>query len=120
MSCRSVAESLVENPPVEGLPATACDLHRIAIAASAFNEVISNIKAYERANAGNNLNAYGQPLREFAVGDRVTFYLPPSQAEAEKMGKNPKHMLQYQGPVIITEALSNNNTSFAIKFNNHT
>ena len=120
MSCRSVAESLVENPPAEGLPATACDLRSIAIAASAFNEVISNIKAYERANAANNLNAYGRPLREFAVGDRVTFYLPPSQAEAEKMGKNPKHMLQYQGPGIITEALSNNNTSFAIKCNNRT
>ena len=101
MSCRSVAESLVENPPAEGLPATACDLRSIAIAASAFNEVISNIKAYERANAANNLNAYGQPLREFAVGDRVTFYLPPSQAEAEKMGKNPKQCSNTRGLALL-------------------
>ena len=36
------------------------------------------------------------------------------------MGKNPKHMLQYQGPGVITESLSNNNTSFAIKYNNRT
>ena len=87
---------------------------------NAFNEIISNIKAVERARTANKLNSYGQPISEFAVGDRVTFYLPPSQREAEKMGKNPKHMLQYQGPVIITEALSNGNTSFAISYNNRT
>ena len=120
MPCRSVVESLLQEPPAEGLPASAEDLRTIAIAASAFNEIISNIKATERANAANKLNAYGQPLSEFSIGDRVTFYLPPSQQEAEKMGKNPKHMLQYQGPGVITESLSNNNTSFAIKYNNRT
>ena len=120
MPCRSIAESLVQNPPTEGLPASASDLRTIAIAATAFNEHISNIKATERANAANKLNAYGQPLSDFAVGDKVTFYLPPSQKEALRMKKNPKHMLQYQGPGIITEALSNNNTSFAIKCNNRT
>lgn len=120
MPCRSVAESLLQEPPTEGLPASADDLRTIATAASAFNEIISNIKATERANAANKLNAYGQPLSEFSIGDRVTFYLPPSQQEAERMGKNPKHMLQYQGPGVITESLSNNNTSFAIKYNNRT
>ena len=120
MSCRSVAESLIQNPPTEGLPASADDLSTIATAASAFNEIIGNIKAVERSRAAAKLNVYGQPLREFSVGDRVTFYLPPNQGEAEKMGKNPKHMLQYQGPGIITEALSDNNTSFAITYNNRT
>ena len=118
MPCRSVAESLLQEPPAEGLPASADDLKTIATAASAFNEIISNIKATERANTANKLNAYGQPLTEFSVGDRVAFYLPPSQQEAQKMGKNPKHMLQYQGPGVITESLSNNNTSFAIRYNN--
>ena len=60
----------------------------------------------------------GGPL--LSIGDRVTFFLPPSQKEAEKMGKNPKHMLQYQGPGVITESLSDNNTSFAIRYNNRT
>ena len=120
MTCRSVAESLLQNPPTEGLPASADDLRTIATAASAFNELIGNIKANERANTANKLNAYGQALSDFTVGDKVTFYLPPSQREAEKMRKNPKHMLQYQGPGIITESLSDNNTSFAIKCNNRT
>lgn len=120
MACRSVAESLVQNPPAEGLPATANDLRTIATAASAFNEVISNIKAVEKSAAAKRLNAYGQPLSDFAVGERVTFYLPPNQKEAERMKKNPKHMLQYQGPGTITEALSENNTSFAITCNRRT
>ena len=120
MRCRSVAESLLQDPPTEGLPATANDLRTIAVSAHAFNEIISNIKSVERSRAANKLNAYGQPISEFTVGDRVTFYLPPSQKEAERMGKNPKHMLQYQGPGVITESLSDNNTSFAIKCNNRT
>ena len=115
MRCRSVAESLVQNPPKEGLPATADDLKTIATSARAFSEIISNIKAYERARTANKLNAYGHPLKSYKVGDKVTFYLPPNDKEAKRMGKNPKHMLQYQGPGTIVEALSNNNTSFKIK-----
>ena len=37
------------------------------------------------------------------------------------MGKNHKHMLEYQeGSVTITEPLSNNNTSFVIQYNSQT
>ena len=118
MSCRSVAESLTQNPPAEGLPADADDLRTIATAASAFNEIISNIKAVERSNAANKMNSYGESIQDFKQGDRVTFYLPPNQKEAQLMGKNPKHMLQYHGPGVIERPLSDNNTSFAIRYNN--
>ena len=120
MPCRSVAESVMQNPPPEGLPASAADLTTIAVSAKALNEIIANIKAVERANTANRLNSYGQPLQEYRVGDRVAFYLPPNNAEAQRMGKNPKHMLQYQGPGVIVESLSNNNTAFKIKCNNRT
>ena len=120
MRCRSVAESLLENPPHEGLPASASDLNSIAIAANAFNEIISNVKAVERANAANKLNSYGEPMRQYNVGDKVAFYLPPNEAEARRMGKNPKHMLQYQGPAVIVEALSDNGTAFKLKCGNRT
>ena len=115
MKCRSVAESLVDNPPAQGLPAAANDLRTIAIAARAFNETLSNIKHVERARAANKLNSYGQPIQEFHVGDRVAFYLPPNAKEAKRMGKNPKHMLQYKGPGKIVKALSPNGTAFEIK-----
>ena len=115
MPCRSIAESITQNPPPEGLPADAADLKTIAVSAAAFNEILSNIKAFERSRAANKLNTYGEPLKEFQVGDKVTFYLPPNKREAKAMGKNPKHMLQYQGPGEIVESLSDNNTAFKIK-----
>ena len=120
MPCRFVVESVAQNPPREGLSATAADLRTIAITVAAFNELISNIKATERTNAANKLNTYGQPVKEYQIGDRVAFYLPPSDKEAKRMGKNPKHMLQYQGTGIITEAISDNGTVFSIKCNNRT
>ena len=61
---------------------------------------------------------YDNPLKEYAIGDTVAFYLPPNEHEAKRMGKNPKHMLQYQGPGRIVEALSVNNTAFKIKCGN--
>ena len=120
MRCRSVAESVLQNPPSEGLSASASDLKTIAVAVSAFNEIISNIKAVERARTANKLNVYGQVVKEFHVGERVAFYLPPNDKEAKLMGKKPKHMLQYQGPGIISKSLSENNTAFEIKCGTHT
>ena len=55
MRCRSVAESVIQNPPAEGLPASATDLTTIAVAAAAFNEHLSNIKAVERTRAAGKL-----------------------------------------------------------------
>ena len=118
MPCRSIAESILQDPPTEGLPASADDLKTIAASAAAFNELIGNIKAVERVRNARKLNAYGQPQREYHVGDKVSFYLPPNDKEAARMGKKPKHMLQYQGPGIIVEALSPNNTAFKIKCGN--
>ena len=120
MPCRSVAESVTQNPPPEGLPACASDLKTVAVSAAAYNEIITNVKAVERANAANKLNAYGEAIKEYRVGDKVAFYLPPNDAEAKRMGKNPKHMLQYQGPGEIVEALSDNNTAFKIRCGSRT
>ena len=117
MPCRSVAQSVTQNPPPEGLPAEASDLKTVAVSAAAFNEIIANIKAVERANTAAKLNAYGLPVREYHVGDTVAFYLPPNDNEAKRMGKNPKHMLHYQGPGTIVESISDNNTAFKIECN---
>ena len=115
MQCRSIVESIMQNPPAQGLPADASDLKTIAISAAAFNQHIAQIKAIERSRAANRLNAYGQPMKDFSVGDKVAFYLPPNAEEATRMGKNPKHMLHYQGPATIVESLSPNNTAFKLK-----
>ena len=117
MPMRNVAQALLENPPPEGLPAEANDLITIAQSAEAYAQHLANVKQVEKAIAANRLNSKGQPKHEYKIGDRVTFYLPPSQKQAQAMGKNPKHMLQYAGPGEITESLSPNGTSWKIIWN---
>jgi len=118
MPCRSIAESILEHPPAEGLPATASDLRSIAVSVHAFNEHISNVKAVEKAQAAIRLNASGNSRIHHQVGDRVGFYLPPDDKAAKAMEKKKKHMLQYVGPGEIVKVLSPNNTAFRIKYQN--
>ena len=118
MPCRSIAESILEHPPAEGLPATASDLRSIAVSVHAFNEHISNVKAVEKAQAAIRLNASGNSRIHYQVGDQVGFYLPPDDKAAKAMEKKKKHMLQYVGPGEIVKVLSPNNTAFRIKYQN--
>ena len=48
MSCRSIAESILQQPPVEGLPASSDDLKSIAVSVNVFIEQISNAKVIEK------------------------------------------------------------------------
>ena len=117
MPMRGVAESLVQNPPPEGLPAELNDIKKITASVHAFTELLSNVKRVEKAQAAIRLNERGFSRIEFNIGDRVTFFLPPTQRQAERMGKYPKHMLHYAGPGEIVEQLSPNKTSWRIRWN---
>ena len=118
MPCRSIAESILQNPPSEGLPASADDLRSIAVSVRAFMEHITNVKAVEKAQTAIRLNAAGNSKIDYKIGDKVGFYLPPDEKAAKAMGKKKKHMLQYVGPGEIVEVLSPNNTAFRIKYQN--
>ena len=117
MPMRGVAEALLANPPTEGLPASANDLITIAQSAHAYAEHLANVKACEKALRAQRLNAKGFSRHEYQIGDRVSFYLPPSQKQAQRMGKNPKHMLQFAGPAEIVEALSDHGTAWRLLWN---
>lgn len=116
MPCRSVAESILQQPPAEGLPATADDLKSIAVSVNAFMEQITNVKAVEKAQTAIRLNADGTSRIQYRLGDKVSFYLPPSEEAARAMGKKKKHMLQFVGPGEIVEVLSPNHTAFKIRY----
>ena len=116
MKCRTIAESILQQPPAAGLPASADDLRSIAVSVNAFTEHIHNVKAVEASQAAIRLNADGTSKIEYNIGDEVAFYLPPSDDAVKAMGKKKKHILQYVGPGVIVESLSPNNTSFRIKY----
>ena len=117
MPMRSIEESLTQNPPAEGLPANAQDLNTIAQSCKAYAELLASIKAVEKAKAARALNARGHAKVTYRVGDRVTFYLPPTQRQAQTLGKNPKHILQYAGPGRIVRSLSERGTGWEISWN---
>jgi len=117
MPMRGVAESLTEDPPEEGLPADATDFAAIAASAHAFAESLEQIKAIEKVRTAERLNSRGHAKRTYHVGDRVTFYLPPTKEQAQRLGKNPEHCLQFAGPGIITKALSENGTAWRLNWN---
>ena len=116
LPCASVTESILQETPKEGLPASADDLRTIATSVTAFNECIANVKAVEKAQAANRLNANGTSKINYELGDQVSFYLPPDDTTVKKMGKKRKHILQYCGPAEIVEVLSPNNTAFKIRY----
>ena len=120
MRCRTVMESILQNPPREGLPASADDLKAIATSANAFMEALTNVKAVEKAQAAMRLNANGTSKIEYKLGDRVGFYLPPSEKTAAEMHKKKKHILQYTGPAEITKSLSQSGTSWKLLYKGRT
>ena len=88
------------------------------VSAKAFQVQMAQCKAYEKTVTAQRLNRAGASKIQYAVGDRVKFYLPPSQAQAQKAGRNPKHLLHWAGPGLLTKSLSTNGTTWRIKCGN--
>ena len=99
MPCRTIAESILQQPPREGLPSSAQDLKSIAISVNAFLEQISNVKAVEKAQTAIRLNADGTSKVDYNLGDQVSFFLPPSEEAARAMVRKRNTCSSIQGLV---------------------
>ena len=75
----TVAQSLTENPPPEGLPADSNDLTTIERSHETYLKLLVNVKTVEKVIVTRNLNERGFTKITYQVGDRVTFFLSPSQ-----------------------------------------
>ena len=84
--------------------------------AKAFIEQIEKVRR-EAAERTAELSKKGMK-RVYKEGEKVSFFIPPSEKEANDMGRKPKHMLQYRGPATIVERLSN--TSYQLEFEGRT
>ena len=116
MKCRSILDTIVEEPPKEGLPAGADDLRTIAVSVRAFTECIKNVKAVEKVQTAMRLNSNGTSKIEYKLNDKVSFFLPPNAEQAEQMNKKQKHILPYVGPGELVESLSPNGTSWRVLY----
>ena len=73
MKCRTVAESILQQAPASGLPASADDLKTIAVSVNAFTEHIQYVKEVEKSQSAIKLNADGTSKIEYNIGDEVAF-----------------------------------------------
>ena len=80
------------------------DVAAMRTTAKAFVQQIENVRkeAAERSALQNRRGA----KKTFTEGDKVSFFIPPSEKEAKEMGRKPKHLLQYRGPAVVTRKLS--------------
>ena len=81
--------------------------------AKAFEKQIQRLRS-EAANTEAARNSRGSS-RKYVEGDQVSFYIPPTEKEAHRMGRKPKHLPQYRGPATITKILSN--TTYQLSHN---
>ena len=117
LPARSVVDTLVEElgeRPTDLM--TSDGISAMRDTAKAFEQQIQNLRRRE-AEATAERRRKG-PKRTYKIGDEVSFYIPPTEDEAKKMGRKPKHLLSYRGPAIITEVLST--STYKLEFNGRT
>ncbi len=106
LKARSAIDSLTRaSARVDTDLMTTDGLEAMRATARAFEQQIHNVRK-EAASANAELLRKGSS-KTYDVGDEVTFYLPPSEKEAQSMGRKAKHLLQYRGPAFVTKKLSN-------------
>ena len=115
MKCRSVAESLLQTPPSSSQSFDATDATTIALSAAAFNTLALQTREREAKLRAKLLNYKGTSY-DFKVGDKVSFYLPPSENKAKSLGRKPKHVNNWVGPATLTKQLSSSETTFGLTY----
>ena len=117
MKPRSITDSILATEPTLTKDIDPEDLSAIATSARAFQTTINNVNQLTKAEtAAKKLNAAGRSTIRYKLGDKVSFFKPPSEGEARRANRNPKHLLPFCGPATITKSLSINNTTFEIEY----
>lgn len=115
MKARSVADSLVDLVPQRGQAMNADDLKVILSSSKSFLMQLQCVKAVEKVRTALALNEKGLPKKNWKIGDKVAFFIPPGQKEIERSEKRGKHLLQYRGPATLVEMLSPNGTTWRLE-----
>ena len=83
----------------------------------AMEQILKQQQQQEARDRAALVNAKGF-YHNLKKGDKVSFFIPPTTREAERLGSKAKHIVYFKGPAIIKEHLST--TTFLIKYNRRT
>ena len=95
---RSVADTLMDLVPQQVKSMDARDLKVIIQSTKAFQFKLRCVKAVEKVRTAEALNSKGLPKKLWKVGDKVSFFIPPSQNQMKQTGKRKKHIFHYRSP----------------------
>jgi hypothetical protein len=77
----------------------------------------------KRMNA-HNLNQSGRQIlvsdEPYQSGNRVYFYLSPTQQEVLKTGRKVKHLMHYRGPATVIKLIPGRRRQYEIEFQGKT
>lgn len=79
----------------------------ITSAAAEFTRLARANADFTRATTADVLNKHGRRLKQLVKGDYVKIYAPPSHKEAVDRRRKQKHIVQWRGPMLIEEKMSN-------------
>ena len=102
MPAVSATETLANTPVMRITGMQKDDLIAIQKAAKANIIAMKQLRTHDKAMRAIKANQT-KISQTFKVGDKVSFYIPPTGSEAARRStRKTKHLLQYKGPAVIT------------------
>lgn len=106
LAARGVVDSLAPGPEYNQPSSMDAEgIKALGATARAFEELARQAQLRARSDQAEKANSRGDSAK-FEVGDKVSFYIPPSAEEAKQAGRKMKHLPNFRGPAEIVEVLS--------------
>ena len=114
MKARTITDAFIPTKlKKESRAMTHDEVEIVRKSAKAMSKIAYNMLANQKTEQAIALNK-GKKGQNFKVGDLVTFFKPPTQAEAKRRQRKVKHCFYHHGPAKLTLALSN--TTFELTY----
>ena len=91
------------------------EIAAITTSTKAFSQIAHNYQKLQAQDRAKLLNQKGT-FKSYKIGDKISFYIPPSEQEAKAAGRKPKHLVQFRGAATITKSESSTNSAFKIEY----
>ena len=101
LPARSAAKSLAELPWENTSHMNKDDVAILTEAAKATTTAMEQLRRHDKSMRARHANNNRQ-RQTFKLGDKVSFFIPPSKETTDKEQRKAKHLMQYKGPAIIT------------------
>ena len=106
LPARTAVDSLANSSEYSS-PATIdqAGMSALSTTAKAIHQILRQQQLQDATQRANKANESGFE-HVVKVGDKVSFFIPPTEKEAERTGRKVKHIAQFKGPAEVVAQLS--------------